>query len=74
MVEQRAPHEAGRPAAYLAFRERLPQLRLRASQASDLSDLVEPFGLQPLDLHTAVGLHLRALTLGLEIVSEALPV
>ncbi len=74
VVEQRAPGEAGRPAAYLAFRERLPQLRLRASQASDLSDLVEPFGLQPLDLCTAVGLHLRALTLGLEIVSEALPV
>ncbi|MCH8961778.1 MAG: hydantoinase B/oxoprolinase family protein, partial [Bacteroidetes bacterium] len=73
VLAQRAPHEAGRPAAYLAFRERLPQLRLQASQASDLSDLVEPFGLQPLDLRTAVGLHLRALTLGLEIVSEALP-
>ncbi len=73
VVEQRAPREAGRPAAYLAFRERLPQLRLRASQASDLSDLVEPFGLQPLDLRTAVGLHLRALALGLDIVSEALP-
>ena len=74
VVEQHAPREAGRPAAYLAFRDRLPQLRLRASQASDLSDLVEPFGLQPLDLRTAVGLHLRALTMGLEIVSEALPV
>jgi len=74
VLAQREPHEAGRPATYLAFRERLPELKLRASQESDLSDLVEPFGVKPLDLTTAVALHLRTLALGLEALSEALPI
>ena len=71
VVAQREPGEAGRPASYLAFRECLPQLRQRAAQGGDLSDLAEPFGLQPLDLRTAVALHLRALTLGLEAFGSA---
>ena len=68
VVAQHEPVEAGRPTAYLAFRERLPQLRLRAAQAGDLSDLIEPFGLSPLDLRTGVRLHLRALALGLAAI------
>ena len=71
VVAQQGAGEAGRPTAYLAFRDRLPQLRLRASQGADLSDLVAPFGLQPLDLHTAMGLQLRALALGLEAIGSA---
>lgn len=74
VLAQREPHEAGRPAAYLAFRKRLPELKLQTSQESDLSDLVEPFGVKPLDLDIAVALHLRTLALGLEALSEALPI
>ena len=70
VVAQREPREAGYPAAYLAFKERLPDLKLRAAHQQDL----EAADVQPLDLAVAMRLQLRALALGLEALSEALPV
>ena len=69
VVARHEPHEAGYPAAYLAFKDRLPDLRLRAARREDLM----PSGVYALDLAVAMRLQLRALTLGLEAVLEALP-
>ena len=74
VVAQQEPHEAGHPAAYLAFKERLPEFRLRASRHQGLSPSPAPFDVQSLDLAVAMRLQLRALTLGLEALSEALPI
>jgi len=74
VVAQRAPHRAGHPAAYLAFKDQLPQLTLRASRDQDISEALAAFGVQPLGLAEAMRLQLRAVALGVEAFSEALPV
>lgn len=66
VIELDYKHEPGVPSAYLAFRDELPELTLRAQRGEDLAADLAPFELQPLDLGTAVRLHLRSLDLGLE--------
>ena len=73
VVARREPHDAGHPAAYLAFKEYLPNLTLRAARNQDISDAPASFGLEPLGLALAMRLQLRALRLGLEALREALP-
>ncbi len=73
VVAQHQPHEAGHPAAYLAFKERLPALPLQAAHSQGLSDWAMPFDVQPLDLAVAMRLQLCALAVGLEALLEALP-
>ncbi len=73
VVDRHEPHEAGHPAAYLAFQKRLPELRLHAARNEDLSDAEASFGLQPLSLAVAMRLQLGALALGLKTFLEALP-
>ena len=73
VVARHEPHEVGHPAAYRAFQKRLPELRLHAARHQDLSTAEASFGLQPLSLAVAMRLQLSALTLGLEAVTEALP-
>lgn len=53
------------PIAYLEFKERLPEIRLRLEQGRNARELWEPFGLDPLDLHTASALQLEALDLAI---------
>ncbi len=70
------PHDArqpGYPAAYLAFKERLPELTKQAMHKSDLSTAITPLTVQPLELRTAMRLQLRSIALGLEALSEAFP-
>lgn len=66
------PHAPGVPTTYLAFRERLSDLQLKAG-TDDFGEALEPFNLTLLDLATAMRLQLRTLTLGLEAISEPLP-
>ena len=63
-----ALYEPGVPTAYLAFKERLPEWKLRLARGEPEEPLLEGFRLQPLDLAAAVRLQLRALELGLEAV------
>ncbi|NBC17926.1 MAG: peptidase M14 [Bacteroidetes bacterium] len=72
VLARQQAHTPGVPATYLAFRERLPELQLKAGTA-DFGEALAPFDVTPLDLGTAMRLQLRALTLGLEAISEPLP-
>ena len=69
LVEAAPP---GDPRMYFRFKEQLPQLRLMIERGDLMGALrlVEPFGVEPLDLATAMRLQLRALELGLECVNE----
>jgi len=60
--------EPGVPAAYLAFRELLPELRRLVSEGEidAAMELVEPFSIRPVELPTMIGLQLKAIELGLE--------
>ncbi|GIV57626.1 MAG: peptidase M14 [Rhodothermaceae bacterium] len=60
------PPEPGRPAAYLAFRERLPAWRQRLAEGAPDDDLLAPFTLTPVDLPTQLRLQMTTLDLGLQ--------
>ncbi len=72
VVEGEHEGEPGVPTAYLALKEALPEAELRLRQGEDVADLLASFHLRPLDLDTAVRLHLRCIELGLETVSAGL--
>lgn len=55
--------------AYLDFKNLLPRLRLRLARGEPIDELVEPFGVRPLDLETALRLQLRTLSAALEEVA-----
>jgi hypothetical protein len=59
----------GSPDAYLALRERLPEITARVQHDEDPSDLLAPFDIRPVPLKTAMHLQLRALELGLQTVA-----
>ena len=63
-----AMYDPGVPAAYLAFKQRLPEWRLLLQQGDSASDLLSGFQIQPLSLATAIRIQLCALELGLETV------
>ena len=72
VLARQVPHEPGVPATYLAFREHLADLQLQAGTDA-FEEAVPPFDVAPLPLRTALSLHLRALSLGMEEVLEPLP-
>jgi len=59
----------GYPDAYMALRDRLPEIKARVQRDEDPSDLLAPFDLRPVPLKTAMRLQLRALELGLQTVA-----
>lgn len=61
-------YEPGLPAAYLAFKERLPEWKLHLQRGTVPASFLEDFRLQPLSLAAAIRLQLRALELGLDVV------
>lgn len=63
-------HEPGVPTAYLAFRDELPELTLRAQQGEDVAADLAAFEIEPLDVATAIRLQLRSIELGLEWVAR----
>lgn len=66
LVERREPHEAGHPAAYLAFKEILPACKLRTQRGAPIDALIAPFNVQPFDLREAMRLQLTSMQVGLE--------
>ena len=68
LVERREPHEPGHPAAYLAFKEILPECKLRMQRGEPMDALVQPFGIQAVDLREAIRLQLKSIQVGLERV------
>ncbi|NNF59465.1 MAG: peptidase M14 [Rhodothermaceae bacterium] len=62
-------HKPGVPLLFDRLREDLPALTLAAQRGDELDKLIEPYTIDPLDLTTAVRLHLRVIELGLEAVS-----
>lgn len=67
-IERGYRHEPGLPSAYLALRDELPELQLKVQQGQSVRDELVPYELRPLDLGTAVRLHLHCIELGLEAV------
>lgn len=67
----RGESEPEHPTAYLQFKERLPEIRLRLEKGTGARDLWKPFGLDPLDVQTASGLQLEALDLAIATVRAA---
>lgn len=49
------------PTAYMAFRDRLPEIRLGLAAGRDVAALWKPFGLAPLPVRAAVDIHLRVI-------------
>ncbi len=74
LLRQDPGHPPGVPTAYLAFREALPAIRQRLAGKRPAGDLLEPFGVRPLDPATLVRLQLHTLALGLEAVLDEAPV
>jgi hypothetical protein len=66
----RAPHAGapGVPQTLLEFQQALPDLTEVALDGHPLDDAVERFGIETVDAHAAVGLHLRLLDLALDAI------
>ena len=65
------PQRPGVPVQYLKLRAMLPDLRRKVDRGEDVRAELEPFGLEPLPVETAVRLQLLALQRGLEAVGGA---
>ena len=60
--------KAGVPAAYLEFKERVPELKTKLASGESITENLDEFDLRPLDLKLQIKLQLRALELGLETI------
>jgi hypothetical protein len=67
--------QPGRPNRYLAFREAVAagQAALAEGRVDQAMNATDRFSMRPLPIATAVGLHLRAIELGLAAIGEAPP-
>jgi len=70
LTRQVEPPRPGEPTTYFRFRELLPRLRqmVETGQLGGIVQLLEPFGLEPLDLALAMRLQIKAMELGLETI------
>lgn len=59
----------GRPEVYLAFKEQLPELTLKAQKGESIEKALKEFQLRPLPLAEAVTLQLKTIERGLEQVA-----
>ncbi|MFQ5710109.1 MAG: M14 family zinc carboxypeptidase, partial [bacterium] len=59
----------GVPSAYLAFKEKIPQLKIRLVQGLSVEEEIEAFKIKPLALKLLVQLQLLTIQLGLQAVS-----
>ena len=58
---------------YLAFKARLPEMRLRLSRGEPVQRALEGFSVRPLGLREAMRLQLRIIGQALEALPGALP-
>lgn len=57
------------PAAYLAFKERRPEILQKIASKTSLDGIIREFDIQPLDLETAIRYQLYIITLGLQAIA-----
>ncbi len=57
---------AGVPAAYLEFKDKIPDLRAQIMQNQSIDNIITEFQIRPLPISTAIKLQLYAIQLGLE--------
>ncbi len=62
--------KAGVPAAYLQFKEKVPELKLKLAQGESIAAALTDFEVKPLDLKLQMELQLTALELGLETITS----
>jgi len=60
--------KAGVPAAYLEYKEKVPELKTKLARGESIKETLDEFDLRPLDLKLQIKLQLRALELGLETI------
>ncbi|MCH8954794.1 peptidase M14 [candidate division KSB1 bacterium] len=60
--------KAGVPAAYLEFKEKVPELKLKLAQGESIAAALNELEINPIDLKLQIKLQLRALELGLETI------
>lgn len=66
LVGRRSEGPAAVPNAYLALKELLPDLRLKASIGEEIGDVTKRFGIRPVPLRDMLGLQLGTLAAALE--------
>jgi hypothetical protein len=71
LTRQIEPGSPGEPRTYRRFREDLPKIRMLIERGDlhRLAALLEPYGLEPLPLPTAVALQAKAIEFGLEAIN-----
>lgn len=57
---------AGVPVAYLAFKDKIPELRAKLTKGESIGDTLEDFGIRPSNLNLVLKIQLFAIQLGLE--------
>jgi len=62
--------KAGVPAAYLEFKEKVPELKAKVARGESIKERLEEFELQPLHIKLQMKLQLHALELGLETITS----
>ena len=70
VIHRGTEREPGKPLAYLAFKDFLPRLQRNIHHKDVLQTACESYGFTPVNLRTAVSLHLHALKLGLHTATE----
>jgi len=70
-IEKEVPNpRAGVPAAYLEFKEKVPELKLKLAQGESIAAALTDFEVKPLDLKLQMELQLTAIELGLETITS----
>ena len=70
-IEKEVPNpRAGVPEAYLEFKEKVPELKLKLAQGESIAATLNEFEVKPLDLKLQMELQLTALELGLETITS----
>jgi len=62
--------KAGVPAAYLEFKEKVPELKAKVARRESIKERLKEFELQPLHIKLQMKLQLHALELGLETITS----
>ena len=70
IVENPSLKYTGTPERYLAFKEKLPALRLKLANGESIAKEIKEFGLKPLDFQNAVRFQLKVIQWGLDTVRK----
>jgi hypothetical protein len=70
--KNRSPEESspGNPAAYLTFKEKLPDLRRHCEQGKSIDELTAPYEITPLPLSTALNIQFQTIEAALTFINN----